>query len=101
LFRWALHRAETSDRVFAENWGVYKDVARSRTGWARKHRERAMRTTLPRLPEYLAHGRIEWALEKFYQLRILRLDTSKSDDEAPVVPPPSHPRAVWKKRELN
>jgi GT2 family glycosyltransferase len=87
LFRWALHRAETSDRVFAENWGVYKDVARSQTGWARKHRERAMRTTLPRLPEYLAHGRIEWALEKFYQLRILRLDTSKPDDEAPVVPP--------------
>jgi hypothetical protein len=46
-----------------------------------------MRTTLPRLPEYLAHGRIEWALEKFYQLRILRLDTSKSDDEAPLVLP--------------
>jgi hypothetical protein len=87
LFRWALDRAETSDRVFAENWGVYKNLATSKSGWARKHRERAMRTTLPRLSKYLARGRIEWALEKFYQLRILRLDPKKPDDAAPLVPP--------------
>jgi GT2 family glycosyltransferase len=85
LFRWALHRAETSDRVFEENWDVYKDRSASR--WIRLHRERAMFTTLPRLPKYLNRGRIKRVLLKFYQPHILSLDTNQLDDEAPLVPP--------------
>jgi GT2 family glycosyltransferase len=85
LFRWALHRAETSDRVFAENWGVYKDLSASRSGWIRRHRERAMFTRLPRLPKHL--NQLKRALLKFYQPHILSLDTKQPDDEAPLVPP--------------
>jgi glycosyltransferase involved in cell wall biosynthesis len=85
LFRWALHRAETSDRVFAENWRVYKRLSASRTGWIRKHRERAMRTRLPCLPKPLARGRIEWALQQSCRRRILSLDTKKPDDGAATV----------------
>ena len=46
-----------------------------------------MRTALPRLPKRLARGRIEWGLEKFYQMRILSLDTKRPDDAAPLVLP--------------
>jgi GT2 family glycosyltransferase len=87
LFRWALHRADTSDRVFAENWGVCVDLSSSRSGWVRLHRERAMLTKLPRLPKHLNRVKIKWALLKFYQLHILSLDTKQPDDEAPLVPP--------------
>jgi hypothetical protein len=83
LFRWALHRAETSDRVFAENWGVYKDHSR----FVHLHRERAMFSILPRLPKHLSRSKIKRALLKFYQPHILSLDTKQSDDEAPLVPP--------------
>jgi GT2 family glycosyltransferase len=87
LFRWALHRAETSDRVFAENWGIYTDLSASRSGWISLHRERAMFTRLPRLPKQLNRPKIRRALLKFYQPHILSLDTKQPDDEAPLVPP--------------
>ena len=87
LFRWALHRAETSDRVFADNWSIYKDLSVSRSGWIRVHRERAMSTRFPRLPKHWRRGKIERALQKFYQLYISRFDTQRPDDEAPLVLP--------------
>jgi GT2 family glycosyltransferase len=87
LFRWALHRADASDRVFAENWGIYKDPSESRSGWIALHRERAMLTTLPRLPKFLRRIRIKRALLKFYQSHILSLDTKQPDDAIPLVPP--------------
>lgn len=85
LFRWALHRTESSDRVFAENWRTYRSLSTSRTGWILKHRERAMRTRLPCLPKPLARSRIERALQTFSRRRILSFDTKKPDDGTPAV----------------
>jgi GT2 family glycosyltransferase len=56
LFRWDQHRAETSERVFAENWGVYNHRESSR--WLRDYRDRAMFTRLPRLPKHLDRLRL-------------------------------------------
>jgi GT2 family glycosyltransferase len=86
LFRWALHRLETSDRVFAENWGVD-----SRSRFVHWHRERAMFSILPRLPKYLNRGKIKRALLKFYQPHILSLDKNQPDDKAPLVLPVFNP----------
>ncbi len=101
LFRWALHRAETSDRVFAENWGVYKDLAASQTGWARKHRERAMRTTLPRLPELLG----AWTDRMGSRETLSTADSKARHAASPTMrhrsSHRSHPRTVWKRQELN
>jgi GT2 family glycosyltransferase len=86
LFRWALHRAEASHRIFAENWGVYKDLG---PGFANYHRERAMFAGMPLLPKQLNRGKIRALLKfllKFYQPHILSLDTKQPDDEAPLVP---------------
>src|SRR5262249_42366732 len=79
LFRWASHRAETSDRVFAENWGVHKQ-----SEFVRLHRERAMLTVLPRLPKYLNRGKIKRALLKLYRPRILSLGKHQPDNDAPL-----------------
>jgi hypothetical protein len=87
LFRWALQRAETSDRVFVDNWGVYRDLSRSRRGWIRLHRERAMSTSMPRLPKLLDRRKIKRVLLKFYLPHIQSLDTKQPDDEAPLIPP--------------
>jgi GT2 family glycosyltransferase len=83
LFRWALHRAKTSDEVFEGNWGGDKDGL----GWMRGHRMRAMFTTLPRLPKCLNRGKIKRALLMFYQPHIMSLDTKQPDDEGPLVLP--------------
>ena len=99
MFRWDLHQAEISDRVFAENWGIYKDLSELRSGWISLHRERAMFTSLPHLPKQLNRPKVKRALLKFYQPHILTLDT-KQNNEAPLVPR-SHPQTVRKKRELN
>jgi hypothetical protein len=83
LFRWALHRAETSDRVFSENWGV-----ELQSEFAHWHRERAMFTALPRLPKYMNRTKIQRALMKlYYRRRILSLDKKQLDEQTPLVLP--------------
>jgi GT2 family glycosyltransferase len=84
LFRWAQHRAEASDRIFAENWGAALDLC---AGFAPFHRERAIFTTLPRLPKYLNWTKIKGILFKLYKLHILSLDTKQPDAEVPLVLP--------------
>lgn len=87
LFRWAQHRAETSDRIFTENWGVYKDHPATRFEWIHMHRERAMLTRLAYLPKRFNRPRYRQALLNLYRPHILSLDTNQPDDEAPLIPP--------------
>lgn len=87
LFRWAIHRAVTSDRVFAENWGVYSDPTRTHRGWIKMHRDRAMSTALPRLPKALNRGKVRRLLLALYRPWVNRLDTRVPDRPDPHVPP--------------
>jgi glycosyltransferase involved in cell wall biosynthesis len=83
LYRWALHRSDTTARVFAENWGVFEDVELSRTDFIADHRYRAMSTTLPKLPGLLDHRRVRRVLMKFQRRRIERLNPGLPDDTSP------------------
>jgi len=77
LHRWSQQRAELSNQVFAENWGVTED-----SGYAELHRDRAMMTVLPRLPKVLNRYRIKRALLRLYKFKIESLDLHTPDDPA-------------------
>jgi GT2 family glycosyltransferase len=94
LFRWAIHRAVTSDRVFAENWGIYRDLAETHRGWIKMHRDRAMSTALPRLPKALNRSKVRRLLLAGYRAWVNRLDTRLPDRPDPHVPPALPPGAL-------
>lgn len=94
LFRWAIDRAIISDRVFAENWGIHSDLTRTRSGWIKMHRDRAMSTALPRLPKPLNRGKIRRLLLAVYRPWVNRLDTRSPDRPDPRIPPAPPPDAL-------
>lgn len=94
LFRWARHRAETCDRVFADNWGVYCDVSKTHLGFIKMHGERAMATAVPRLPKALNRRKVRRLMLRVYSAWARRLDPGLPDRPNPHILPPPPPDAL-------
>lgn len=88
FYRWALHRKIESDRVFAENWGLYYDQRDLYSNFVIRHQNRAIANSWFKLPKWLKPpAKVNKKIYSAKRRRALKFDAKLPDAVNPRILP--------------